>query len=193
MSLVGYVGKDNYDAPFGEREYGWRRRADKALMERARLAKAEMRRYGLSLFRERRAPDWVRSIIEEVSDSTGVCPSEMAADNRQVHVVRARNTAIYRIKERKPFLSTPQIGNWFGKDHTSILHSLASHAQITGADPLVGYDLEGARARNRIKAASRSQTNTINGGREWVDKRSGLATATAELKDAANRSELSQQ
>jgi hypothetical protein len=115
--------------------------------------KQEAHRQGLLTFKRRYMPEWARQIVDEMSQKHGVCPGDMARDDRRHKTVKARNEAIYLIKARKPMLSSPQIGNWFDRDHTSILHSIASHSQSAHAPKLVGYDLDNARARNRVRAA----------------------------------------
>jgi hypothetical protein len=128
-----------------------RQRADEA---KILAEKQEARRQGLLTFKRRFMPEWARQIVERACEKHGICPSEMACDNRKHRVVKARNEAIYLVKARKPMLSSPQLGGWFGRDHTSILHSLASYSAATGSPKLVGYDLANARERNRIRAAA---------------------------------------
>ncbi|TPN03823.1 hypothetical protein FJ973_29720 [Mesorhizobium sp. B2-1-3] len=141
--------KGIYTKEFIDQAREARTRADEA---KELAEKQEARRQGMLTFRRQAMPDWARQIVEHICEKHGVCPSEMSSDNRKHRVVRARNEAIYLVKDRKPMLSSPQIGKWFGKDHTSILHSLASYSHATGAKSLVGYDIEGARERNRRKA-----------------------------------------
>jgi hypothetical protein len=128
-----------------------KQRADEA---KILAEKQEARRLGLLAFKRRFMPEWARQIVEQTCDKHGICPSEIARDNRKHPAVKARNEAIYLVKARKPRLSSPQIGGWFGRDHTSILHSIASHSAATGSPTLVGYDLANARERNRIRAAA---------------------------------------
>jgi hypothetical protein len=132
----------------------------KQARERAEEAKRveeerEARHQGLLTFKRRYMPEWARQIVDETCQKHGVCPSDMARDNRRHKMVKARNEAIYLIKDRKPVLSSEQIARWFDRDHTSILHSIASHSEATGAPALVGYDLVHARERNRQRASGR--------------------------------------
>lgn len=112
-------------------------------------AKAAMRRNNM--------PDWIKKILFEVGAKHGISPYRMAVGNRSAEVVRARNEAIYRVKERKPKLSLPQIGKWFGRDHTSVLHSLAKHSEETGEHKFTNYDLDRVRERNAAISARRRQ------------------------------------
>jgi hypothetical protein len=116
--------------------------------------KQEARRQGLLAFKRRFMPEWARQIVEQTCDAHDICPSEVARDNRKHRAVKARNEAIYLVKARKPMLSSTQIGGWFGRDHTSILHSIASYSAATGSPALVGYDIANARERNRQRAAA---------------------------------------
>lgn len=166
---VAYAGKDQEDKPFAG-HIKWAKGKDisgysaafveQARQARERAAKQEMRREGMMKFKRRFMPEWARLIIEEVADRHDVCPSAMAVDDRRQKVVRARSEAIYLIKSHRPMLSTPRIGGWFDKDHTSILHALASHSDATGCPMLVGYDLLTARERNRQRAAAKLPKGT---------------------------------
>lgn len=98
--------------------------------------------------RKRFIPVWVGEIITEVSARHGVFPTEIMSKARSQRIVKARNEVFYLIKACKPEISTPQIGRWFGRDHTGVLHSIASHADATGSPKLYGYDLDGVRRRN---------------------------------------------
>lgn len=142
--------KSVYTKEFIKRANEARARADE---ERQIEARAEARRQGLLTFKRRYMPEWARQIVDEAAKKHDVCPSHMAGDNRKYPVVRARNEAIYLIKARKPTLSSTQLANWFDRDHTSILHSIASYSDATGAPVLVGYDLANARERNRQRAS----------------------------------------
>lgn len=117
---------------------------------RARAVKEELRAAGLSRLKRWGMPEWARNIVIEVCERTDVCPGEIASDARFQRVVKARREIIYRIKETKPILSTPQLGRWFNRDHTSILHSIAMHQEQCGAPRLVGYSLDKLRLRNRL-------------------------------------------
>jgi hypothetical protein len=161
MPAIGYAGKDPEDKPFSVK-IKWAKGRDisgysaafieQARQARARAEKMEKRRDGLLKFKRRFMPEWARLIVEEIADKHDICPSAIATDDRRHKVIRARNEAIYLIKCHRPELSTPKIGGWFNKDHTSILHALASHSDKTGAPRMVGYNLAEVRARNRNRA-----------------------------------------
>jgi hypothetical protein len=111
-------------------------------------------------FKHSGMPEWARQIAEETAIRHGICVSEIANGSRKYKVVRVRNEAIYLVKARKPMLSSSQLGRWFDRDHTTILHALASHSDATGAPALVGYNLAYARERNRQRAAARYQQSS---------------------------------
>lgn len=124
---------------------------------KARLARKkaeEDRTLAISKMRQQCVPMWVGKIVLETAAEHRVSPADMMGQSRYRRVVRARNEAFYRIKSTKPALSMPQIGRWFLRDHTSILHSIASHSDATGAPKLCGYDLAGVRRRNAEASAA---------------------------------------
>lgn len=119
------------------------------LLERQRLdATIKARR----LLADRSVPVWVRKMVLEAAQTSGVPALSLLIDCRTWAVVKARNALLYQIKATKPHLSSPQIARWFGKDHTSILHAIACHQRDSGAPALVGYDVEAVKARNREMA-----------------------------------------
>lgn len=108
------------------------------------------------LMRKRGTPQWVRELVSDMSANLRVSPLEVLRDCRFQTVVKARNAILYRIKEAKPKLSSPQIGKWFDRDHTTVLYGIAMHAQSKGIPQLTGYDLDTVRKR-RSRAYYRLQ------------------------------------
>lgn len=106
----------------------------------SRATKVEMKRRGM--------PEWAALIVLETAGKHGINPYFVAMPDRNASSVKARNEAIYRIKRTQPTLSAPQLGRWFDRDHTSILHSLAHHSEQTGEPRLTGYNLDLVRKRN---------------------------------------------
>lgn len=100
----------------------------------------------------RSAPTWVGNVVAEVAFKHGIEPLKLVSACRSFKVVVARNEAIYRIKETKPQTALTKIASWFAKDHTSICHALAAHADLTGAAPLTGYNIVHARQRNATRS-----------------------------------------
>lgn len=121
-------------------------------------------------FRRRGMPEWAYQIVREVAYRHRVYLTDVASSNRCRDVVAARTEAMYRIKAAKESVSSTQIGKWFEKDHTSILHGIASYQERTGAAPLFHYNLNRARKRNaaissllRQKVAGRTALETKEG------------------------------
>ena len=106
------------------------------LLERQRLDATIKARH---LLADRSVPVWVRQMVIEAAQTSGVPALSLLIDCRTWAVVKARNALLYQIKATKPHLSSPQIARWFGKDHTSILHAIACHQRDSGSPALVGY------------------------------------------------------
>lgn len=66
----------------------------------------------------------IRSIIATVAEEHGVSAQDILSSIRNRKIVLARQHAIHEVKARRPGLSLPQIGRAFGRDHTTVLHSL---------------------------------------------------------------------
>lgn len=126
---------------------------ERAKRSRQRAAAEEMRKQGMMKYRRRGMPSWACDIIRDVSDRRGICVDQMASDSRVAVVSRARNEAMYLIKAAKPTVSSPQMGKWFNRDHTSILYGISSHQERYGLPILAGYDVALARIRKREWAA----------------------------------------
>lgn len=141
--------RNGYSAEFlrQAREANARRRAQE-------VAEQE-RRQAIEVCKSRNTPKWAVEIILEVARARGVSPNDIMSGHRAYPVVDARHEAIYRVKAFKLMLSSPQIAKWFGLDHTSILHSLASYSHQTGAPKLTKYKLK--TGRERYLAAKQAQ------------------------------------
>jgi chromosomal replication initiator protein len=62
-------------------------------------------------------------IIEETSKCYGVAMSDIMSTSRTKEVAIARQVAMYIIRQQTK-LSLPEIGRVFGRDHTTVIHSL---------------------------------------------------------------------
>jgi DnaA-like protein len=127
--------------------------------ERRRVEAIEQQRTeGLRLLRRNGMPEWALAILIGVADRHAICPSDIASRKRDRPIIEARREAAYLIKAKKPELSGPQLGKWFGKDHTSISHLIACYQVEHDAPKLVGYDLARHRLRNneRTKLARKT-------------------------------------
>ena len=65
----------------------------------------------------------VQKIIEFVAKSFGVSPSDITSDNRQANIALARQVCMYVIKEVTD-LKLNEIGKYFNKNHSTVLHSM---------------------------------------------------------------------
>lgn len=158
MGLVAYAGEDITDKPFRRRtalELGYTQDFIKQarLAARQRAAEIELNERGLIKFRRLGMPEWARKIITEMCEKHQVFADDIASKSRRHKVVRARNEAMYLIKMAKPSLSSPQIANWFDRDHVTILYSIASHGHAANLPKLVGYDVEKSRKSRRERMA----------------------------------------
>lgn len=130
-----------------------------------RIAEAEeFRRQGLRKLADNGMPAWARAIVAEVADRHGVFVTQIAGKARMRKVVAARNEAAYLVKAAKPEVSALRMSGWFGRDHTTILFALASHAEKTGAPRLTTYNLALARRRNAANQSSARKRARQNGG-----------------------------
>jgi hypothetical protein len=154
-SIIGLVNRDESLRKIGFRHtMDWSHKVVEDYQERRTAAEAR-RRQGISNFRKRGMPEWAMSILADVCDRHGVCPSDVAGHTRFRPLVQARNEAMYLVKSKKPSLTNSQIGRWFGRDNTTALHSMARYQEQTGAPKLVGYDIDMKRLR-QAKAATAS-------------------------------------
>ena len=100
-------------------------------------------------------PNEIKAMTREICAKHGVETAPVYGRSRKhVHVV-ARNELFYRIKEAKPHLSFPVIGRWLQRDHTSIMHGVAAHAELTGEPKLTNYDVVGQRHKKKLAANNR--------------------------------------
>jgi hypothetical protein len=150
-SIIGLVNRDESLRQIGFRHaMDWAHKIAEDYQER-RAAAETRRRQGMTFFRRRGTPEWALALIADVCDRYGVCPSDVAGNARYRPLVQARNEAMYLVKSKKPTLSNPQIGQWFGRDNTTVLHGIARYQERTGAPKLVGYDLDTKRLRQASK------------------------------------------
>lgn len=65
-----------------------------------------------------------REIIEHVAHSYGVTVEAIMSKSRMDKIAEARHAAIRAVANSRPDWSLTMIGKVFGRDHTTILHSL---------------------------------------------------------------------
>jgi chromosomal replication initiation ATPase DnaA len=72
-----------------------------------------------------------RQIEMDVAQKHGVAASEFASTTRQAKVVAARSELFYRLNKELAF-SLARIGRLYGRDHTTVLHSVRRFVDIVG-------------------------------------------------------------
>lgn len=109
-------------------------------------------RFAKEIMRDRIVPKWVREIVEQCARSHRVLVSELLGDSQRKAAVSARHEAFYAVKATKPTLSFPQIGRWFNRDHTSVIHGVSKHQHLYDLPKLTNKTWKGG-ARPMAKAA----------------------------------------
>jgi len=77
----------------------------------------------------------IQRIIRDTEQQHGVEIGSTQKDRRLKPVVAARNEAMWQVKRHFPELSTPSIGKIFGRDHSSVIHSLRCHEGVLSGVP----------------------------------------------------------
>jgi hypothetical protein len=85
----------------------------------------------------RKIPVWVREIITDVSQRTGLSIETLIGTDRSRKAVAARSEALYLIKTAKsPILDASpsfcQIATWFGREHSGIIYNVWIYAERNG-------------------------------------------------------------
>ena len=81
----------------------------------------------------------MKTILAEVAADHGLRPSDITGDRRFIHHVRARQDFMWRARQvkfmdGKPRYSLPQIGQFLGVDHTTVIHGVRAHEKRMGAN-----------------------------------------------------------
>lgn len=71
-----------------------------------------------------------REILNEVAEKHDVCPREMLSASKADPVAVARFECWFRMREETTY-SYSQIGRFFGRDHTTVLHGVARWREIS--------------------------------------------------------------
>lgn len=147
VQYAGYEKKIPVRQPATRHERKW---VNEILpVEQTQEAWIKLNQNGLDEFRRRGMPEAVREIVKQVATSRRVAIMLIASDSRMRVAVYARNEIYYEIKARNPSTSSSRMAKWFNRDHTVILHGIASHQERHNLPPLVGYSIAAARANNR--------------------------------------------
>lgn len=109
-------------------------------------------RFSKQVMRDRIMPKWVREIVEQCAATHKVLVSELLGDSQRKQAVAARHEAFYVVKAMKPVLSFPQIGRWFDRDHTSVIHGISKHQHLYDLPRLTSKVWKGgARAATKVQ------------------------------------------
>lgn len=79
----------------------------------------------------------MREILADVAAHRGFTVEELRGSSRRWPLVHARWAAMYLMYETGRW-TLPQIGGFFRKDHTTVLHGIRKHAELHGLPPIVG-------------------------------------------------------
>lgn len=102
--------------------------------ESARAIEGLLARYRLIYSKDGLSPrNLARTILLEEAEAAGLTPSDIMSDSRGVPVVRARQRAIWRVAGATGW-STPQIGAFFGRDHTTVIHAIRCVNKLESAN-----------------------------------------------------------
>lgn len=80
----------------------------------------------------RRSAKPVQVIIAEVAAAYGCTAADLLGTSLKRKLTVARHAAYYEVKTQRPWLSLPQVGRIFGRDHTTILYGIRKHATVSG-------------------------------------------------------------
>jgi chromosomal replication initiation ATPase DnaA len=72
----------------------------------------------------------MRAIHISVAEIRGISPKELRSKNRSKEIAHARFEAFY-LQQQAGF-SLPEIGKFYGMDHTSVLHGIRRHQGMRG-------------------------------------------------------------
>ncbi len=80
-------------------------------------------------------------IIGKVSQKYGVSIEDLKSSKRTKHIAHARHVAVYLLRELTD-MSLPQLGKYFGRDHTTILNSHKTVSEEIKKDPLLDLEMK---------------------------------------------------
>ena len=69
-----------------------------------------------------------KQIKLDVAQQRGVTVKQLASPNRTRHLALARHQVMYEAYATKRF-TTPQIGMWMNRDHSSVVYAVWKHAE----------------------------------------------------------------
>lgn len=88
------------------------------------------------------------SILEEVAVRYRVTPADILSDKRNREITVPRQMAMYLTRELLSF-STPKMGQFFGRDHSTVMYALKQADKLAASDPAFAAIAE--EVRNALK------------------------------------------
>lgn len=70
----------------------------------------------------------MRQIARRTAERHGVSLDDMMGLSRRPRIAQARQEAMHEIRQATTF-SLPQIGRFFNRDHTTVIHGVRAHEQ----------------------------------------------------------------
>jgi chromosomal replication initiation ATPase DnaA len=81
----------------------------------------------------------IREILQAVTTATGVSAQDVVGPRRTKDLTAPRFLAVALMRELRPDLSLPAIGQALRRDHTSIMHALRRFTECKGEQPFVDW------------------------------------------------------
>ncbi len=103
----------------------------------------------------------LRDVLDAVLEVTGVTRAEFYGITRARHVTDARHMFV-ALARKKTNRSLPEIGRWYGKDHTTVLNSQRRAQDLMTDRPGFKPAYDRARALIDTRAAAQSFTGNAN-------------------------------
>ena len=63
------------------------------------------------------------TVVLEVSERTGITTKQIMGRSREKNIARARQLAMWGARQKG--ISFPEIGRFFGRDHTTVMHNVS--------------------------------------------------------------------
>jgi chromosomal replication initiator protein len=92
-----------------------------------------------------------KHIVDIVAEQFGLTRAQLLGRRRLPHIVLARHIAMLLCIEMLQ-ASLPQVGEWFGRDHTTVLHARDAMGRKIAVDRKFAKQVEGLRRIIRAAA-----------------------------------------
>lgn len=88
----------------------------------------------------------VKRICDAVASAYGLEPRRLSARERPQHIAAARHVAFYLVRDLTS-LSFPEVGAYFNRDHSTIMHGIARLKQRMAEMPQLAQQVQHLRAK----------------------------------------------